>query len=114
MSRLRFVEATPMRGREIPLLDGLTVGRGDSDVVVVDPDVSRHHAVIRDGACGPAIQDLGSTNGTFVNDSPIAAPHALQDGDIVRLGNTVWLVTAVPEGHGETRTTTGDVAPVDA
>jgi pSer/pThr/pTyr-binding forkhead associated (FHA) protein len=116
VTRLMFVEATPMRGRRIPLADGITVGRGDCDVVVVDPEVSRRHAVIRDGPRGPAIHDLGSTNGTFVNDTRIAAPHELRDGDVVRLGNTVWHVTALPEGRGAaTRTMLGgEVARVDA
>jgi pSer/pThr/pTyr-binding forkhead associated (FHA) protein len=115
MSRLMFVEITPMSGRQIPLLDGTSVGRGDCDVVLVDPEVSRRHAVIREAATGPAIHDLGSTNGTFVNDSRVAGPHALREGDVVRLGNTIWHVLALPAGHDVTRAVTiPPTAPVDA
>ena len=50
-----------------------------------------------------------------MNDTRIAAPYDLRDGDVVRLGNTVWHVTAAPAAHGETRTTAGGrIAPVDA
>ena len=81
-----------MKGRTIPIAGGMTVGRDDCDVMLADPEVSRRHAVVHDGAAGPTIEDLGSKNGTFVNDARIDRPAVLRAGDEVRLGNTVWIV----------------------
>lgn len=67
--------------------DDITVGRevGNS-VVINDASVSRRHARIARSAAGYAIVDLGSGNGTFVNDERVE--HAnLQSGDEVRFGN---------------------------
>jgi hypothetical protein len=59
----------------------------DNDLVVSDPGVSRHHAEVvnRGGVC--TLHDLGSTNGTFVNGSPVTE-HDLRDGDQISLGST--------------------------
>ncbi|MGO9790463.1 MAG: protein kinase domain-containing protein [Solirubrobacteraceae bacterium] len=67
-----------------------------------DPEISRRHARISRGADRQLeIEDLGSANGTFVNDERIDTPRTLTVGDLVRLGTTVLQVTdgagAVPE-----------------
>ena len=65
----------------------MTIGRTDGDVLLADPQVSRRHAVVRfDEDARPVIEDLGSTNGTFVNDEPISGPRRLEVGDLVRCG----------------------------
>jgi pSer/pThr/pTyr-binding forkhead associated (FHA) protein len=87
-----FVERTPVSGREIPVIDGMVVGRGHCDVVLVDPEVSRRHALVTEAAGGPTVEDLGSRNGTWVNGHRIGGAHRLRPGDEVRFGNTVWLV----------------------
>src|SRR5215218_9079620 len=94
MSKLVFVESTPIHGREVPVLAGTTVGRDDCDVVLTDPEVSRRHAVLVASSDGLAIEDLGSTNGTWVNGERIARPEPIRAGDEVRFGNTVWHVRA--------------------
>lgn len=72
--------------------DKVTIGRDiTNDVVVGDPEVSRHHARLVRTATGYAIEDLRSTNGTFVNQQRIATPHTLQNGDLIGLGETVVL-----------------------
>ncbi len=91
MSDLIFVEQKPMEGREQALQAGATIGREGCDVNLMDPEVSRRHAAIRDQG-GLAIEDLGSTNGTFVNDQRISVVTVLREGDVVRLGNTVWSI----------------------
>lgn len=66
-----------------------TIGRlPECDVVVADPAASRRHARIvrRDGVW--RIEDLGSTNGTYVNDEPVTE-RALEDGDRITVGATV-------------------------
>src|SRR5438270_2106782 len=59
-----------------------------------DPKISRRHAAIRRGADQTlTIEDLGSANGTFVNEEEIDAPRALSVGDLIRVGRTVMQVT---------------------
>src|SRR4051812_49736224 len=103
MTDLIFVEQKPMEGREQSLDPGATIGREGCDVNLMDPEVSRRHAAIRDQGGSLGIEDLGSTNGTFVNGTRITAVTVLNDGDEVRLGNTVWSIRgAAPAGAGAT------------
>jgi pSer/pThr/pTyr-binding forkhead associated (FHA) protein len=95
VTQLIFVEQRPLAGRVLPIEAGLTIGREGCDVVLPDPEVSRRHAVMRRLDSGAfAIEDLGSTNGTYVNDARTAGPTPVVSGDIVRLGNTLWHVSA--------------------
>jgi|SRR5215210_2432126 len=92
---LIFVEQRPMAGRVLPIEAGLTIGREGCDVVLPDPEVSRRHAVMRvDAAGGVAIEDLGSTNGTWVNDERVDGSTPVAAGDVVRFGNTLWHAAA--------------------
>jgi predicted component of type VI protein secretion system len=89
-----FVEQKPSAGQEHPVADGTTIGREGCDLNLIDQEVSRRHAAIRSADGSLAIEDLGSTNGTFVNDERITGTRVLSHGDTVRLGNTVWTVRA--------------------
>src|SRR4051812_33143018 len=103
MTDLIFVEQKPMEGREQSLDPGATIGREGCDVNLMDPEVSRRHAAIRDQGGSLAIEDLGSTNGTYVNGARITVVTALKAGDEVRLGNTVWALRSnAPAGAGAT------------
>ena len=77
-------------GDRVPLGEYVvTVGRqSDCTIVLADPNVSRHHAEVRPSGEGFVVVDLGSTNGTRVNEARITE-HQLRDGDEVRFGNTV-------------------------
>lgn len=69
-----------------------TIGRSpDNDVPIPDPEVSRRHAQIVRQANGYAIVDLGSTNGTFVNDVRATTLTPLKHGDDIRLGDAIDL-----------------------
>lgn len=85
--RLRTVEGVPPNG--VYRVEGtIRIGRSEeSEIVLLDPSVSRAHAVVEVAAGEPIVRDLGSTNGTFVNGRRIEA-EALRDGDELRLGNT--------------------------
>src|SRR6516164_5078107 len=72
----------------------LTIGRAlDSRLVVNHPTASSHHAEIRPGVSGYSLTDVGSTNGTFVNEQPLAPhlPRLLQGGDSIRIGDMLFL-----------------------
>jgi len=98
--RLILVQTRPVAGREHVLCAETTIGRQGCDLVLADPEVSRRHAEVVVSGEGLVIRDLGSTNGTHVNDRPIDGPHPLRGGDRIRLGNTVFEV-AEPRGDDE-------------
>ncbi len=65
----------------------LILGRDPSvDILINSPDVSRRHARLVRTEQGYQLEDLGSSNGTFVNGNQLAAPLMLKNGDEVRLG----------------------------
>lgn len=74
--------------REIALSEGENVlGRGADSLVWIEAQgVSRRHARILVAAGLATLEDLGSKNGTFVNDVRLTAPVALRDGDELRIG----------------------------
>ncbi|HXZ03330.1 MAG TPA: protein kinase [Ktedonobacteraceae bacterium] len=71
----------------------VTIGRAtDNTLVLGDSNVSSHHAEIRPDGPYFRLNDLNSTNGTFVNEQRVYAgsPRLLQPGDNIRVGNTVF------------------------
>ena len=83
------VEAGPDTGREFQLIQGkMVIGRQSSNHVVLDdPNVSRQHASLVFERGGYSLVDLGSTNGTLVNEKAVTR-HRLRNGDRIRLGQT--------------------------
>ena len=75
-----------------------TIGREGCDEVLPDPEVSRPHAALRMTPAGPAVEDLGSSNGTFVNGDRIEGLQALREGDVVRFGKTEWHLRGLGAG----------------
>lgn len=62
-----------------------------------DPEISRSHARVTvedSGFC--AVEDLGSTNGTFVNGLRLSGPQTLREGDTIELGATTLVVRELP------------------
>jgi hypothetical protein len=84
----------------IEVEDELVIGRlaEGAGRLAEDDEISRSHARVTidsSGVC--AIEDLGSTNGTFVNGLRVSAPHALSEGDTIELGRTTLVVQQVPQ-----------------
>ncbi|HEX8066382.1 MAG TPA: FHA domain-containing protein [Thermoleophilaceae bacterium] len=81
----------PHAGRELDVEGTGIVGRdpASASVVLDDPEVSRRHASLAVEGSQLAVEDLGSTNGTFVNGERIQGTRRLEDGDRVRFGTTV-------------------------
>src|SRR5687768_16090575 len=93
---LRFISGK-YQGGEFPLDEGkeIVIGRSsDLDMVLVEEMVSRRHARIRMGGGVISIEDLGSTNGTFVNGEKIQKAQ-LKEGDRVLIGTSILKVVAV-------------------
>lgn len=76
-------------GKTYPIADGVTIlGRGgDADIAIEDTGMSRHHAKITKQGSTYILQDLGSTNGTFVDGDRITSVE-LVDGAAITLGRT--------------------------
>ncbi len=70
------------------LTDGATLGRGDVEIRLEDPFASSRHARISREGPVMVIEDLGSTNGTYLNEEPLSGLQALHDGDRIRIGDS--------------------------
>lgn len=79
-------------GCRYPLTEAQTViGREPENLLfVAEPSVSRRHAAIYQSGVAIEIEDLGSSNGTFVNDTKVTARAPLKDGDMIRLGTILF------------------------
>jgi hypothetical protein len=74
----------------------VVIGRAPTcDVIISDPLVSREHALIRIGPNDVFVEDLGSSNGLYVNNVRITEPHQLCDGDRLLVGTQELCVFAV-------------------
>lgn len=86
---LEIVEGTGV-ATQIPVAGELELGRDPALPHALDDEqLSRRHARISAVAGGATIQDLGSTNGTYVNEQPVEGVQRLSPGDRVRVGLTV-------------------------
>ncbi|RLK13445.1 type III secretion system (T3SS) inner membrane Yop/YscD-like protein [Micromonospora sp. M71_S20] len=87
---LLTVAGGAMRGLSVRVGPGRQViGRAPTaDIVVHDAHLSRRHAEVWLTGEGAALADLGSTNGTWLNDRRITGVERLADGDVIRLGRT--------------------------
>jgi pSer/pThr/pTyr-binding forkhead associated (FHA) protein len=88
--RLVVIEPRERRGQEFPLGDELTVGRAGGCGIPLPDDtfVSQLHARVfrRDGQL--YVEDLGSTNGTYLNNKKVANAVAMRKGDTLKVGKT--------------------------
>jgi hypothetical protein len=89
--RALTISQGPQQGESGTFADHvILVGRGaDCQLVLEDDYVSTRHARVVDGPDGVYVEDLGSTNGTYVNNQRITAPTAIGFSDVVRIGRTI-------------------------
>jgi DNA-binding NarL/FixJ family response regulator len=105
-----FVEVEGPEGHRLVELiaDRSTMGRATSNdvVVLLDPSVSRLHAVVERYPTGFCLRDLGSANGTFLNGERVMTEVRLRAGDEIRLGNSRLTFYAVGDDDLETTAVT--------
>jgi pSer/pThr/pTyr-binding forkhead associated (FHA) protein len=78
--------------------DLTTLGRSpDSHIFVADSNASRRHAVIEREGEAYWLEDVGARNGTWINAERVIERVMLEDGDIIRIGNTWFIFEIVPE-----------------
>jgi EmrB/QacA subfamily drug resistance transporter len=97
------VSAGRARGTDLLVPDDVMVGRIAErleDRLGDDPELSRRHARVTRASDGSLlIEDLGSTNGTYVNDEQVRGRHQLRPGDQVWIGSTTLEVRLTPPGE---------------
>jgi len=117
-SSFRFIIKTgPNPGMVFELSkDVLLVGRDvTNDIVIGDAEISRQHARLTRTPGGHVLEDLGSTNGSFVNGERLMAPRVLNPGDLVGMGENVTMTfdaTAPEAAATVARPADEPVAPV--
>lgn len=79
-----------MAGFRYEVSQEMSIGRENAAITLQDSEVSRRHAVIRPVPGGVEIQDLGSTNGTWVNDRRAEGPTVVRPGDLLRVGQLTF------------------------
>jgi pSer/pThr/pTyr-binding forkhead associated (FHA) protein len=92
MTQHRLVMRTgPTPGKVVDLTEeSYTIGREPSnDIPINDSEISRKHARVSRQGDNYAVEDLGSTNGTFVNGQRLMGPHTLKPGEIVSFGEQI-------------------------
>jgi pSer/pThr/pTyr-binding forkhead associated (FHA) protein len=79
-------------GMEYDIGRGAVLGRGDqAEIRLEDPFASSRHArLVRQGGI-VVLEDLGSTNGTYLNEELLSGPQPLHQGDRVRIGDSEFM-----------------------
>lgn len=89
-SLVAVIEGDSLKGKTYPLSSELTIGRGSQcSLVLDDAYASTVHARLFNRDDAVFVEDMGSTNGTYLNRQKVTSPTELQRGDKVKIGKTV-------------------------
>ena len=80
----------PLDGRRFELDGEIVLGREDATITLADEETSRRHAAIRVVEGAVVIEDLGSTNGTYVDGRRITTATTLSGGETIKMGQTIF------------------------
>ncbi len=95
--------------------DSYTIGReAGNEIVIEDAQVSRRHATLTRQGTTYLLEDIGSTNGTYVNGKRVTAPVLLSNGDMIGLADTIVLAVQAPLMTSGDATVVSEAAHYDA
>jgi hypothetical protein len=94
MAGLR-IKNGPLAGQTFEVVGEVVLGRENADLTIDDAEASRRHAVVRLQGGAVEVEDLGSSNGTFVNGERIEGPTRVGGGAKIRVGTTEFEVEGV-------------------
>lgn len=90
---LEFIEPLDRTGERVDVDVAVTIGRSaDCDIAIPDTYLSSRHARVANDSGDLTIEDLGSTNGTYVNQELVEGRVHLERGDIVQVGGILFEV----------------------
>jgi FHA domain-containing protein len=96
-------------------IDGeVVIGREGADLTIADPEISRRHARLRPVDGGVEIEDLGSTNGTFVNGERLAAPVRITTGASMDVGDSRIALELEPKAEAAAPAAPAEAEPAEA
>jgi len=106
----------PSPGKVFPLLKNeILVGRDiNNEIVINDAEISRKHCRLKLFGNGYVIEDLGSTNGTWVDEQRISGQHPLQHGDTIRMGDNITLIYEAVNFDADATVASASAAPSTA
>jgi len=105
---------TTLAGKHLPVHDGFVIGRvAGCDLVIDDSKASRRHARLVVDAGVAEVEDLGSSNGTRLNDKPVTR-RVLRDGDRIQIGATVLVYREGEAPGAAAATAAATAAPTPA
>lgn len=87
-----WVKEGPRRGRFYPIKHNTVIGRKEGDLILDDPKVSSMHAKFTMEEDDFILWDFGSANGTYINDKKIRGATVLEENDLIRIGETIFVV----------------------
>ncbi len=118
VTRTLRVVGGPGAGQEMDIDRELVVGRDEADVTIADPELSRHHAALRPVADGVEVEDLGSSNGTFVDGERISQARTIAIRGTIKMGESEFVIdVSLPQATPESvspqmaATVAGVIAP---
>jgi len=106
----------PSPGKVFPLLKTeVTIGRDiNNEIVINDAEISRKHCRLKLFGNGYTVEDLGSTNGTWVDEQRISGQYQLSHGNTVRLGDNISLTYEVIGYDADATVASPSAAPATA
>ena len=114
MSEL-IIQSGKLQGKRLVLpAKEMIVGRDEKCDLRIGSDlVSRKHCTLKSSPDGIIVTDLGSQNGTLVNDVPIKGPTLLREGDVLRIGSTLMSVPVTAKSKGTSAASASNISDAE-
>src|SRR5215213_3710817 len=89
-----IIQSGKLAGKQLAVpMKEVLIGRDEGCYIRMgSPEISRQHCSLRSTSEGILVEDLGSSNGTHVNDVRISGPTILKSGDLLRVGPAIFQV----------------------